>query len=667
MSWEAPTMQSKTSYFNRTVFWSDCRGYWPLTAGHALLWLLILPLPLFTELSNNPDRAVSSVLYDTLNLTAHFGYWLAFGFGILFAMAAFAYLTNPRATNGLHALPARRETLYVTHYLAGLCAQLSGEALAVLLAAAVLASRGVFDARIIGLSLLALALPALFFYSFGVLCLMFTGQALAAPVFYGVLNALVAGVEALVREFAGNFLYGWAGGSRTVLTPLSPIVQLVVINVSARRMQEYYDFGDSLIGEHIYLQGLAWLWIYAAVGLVCAVLGLLVYRKRSSEATGDTVAIAWARPIFQYGVAFCMALALGQFLYELFFGQYRANADYSLPGTLACMAAAGLLGFFVTEMLLKKSFRVLRSGCKGALIVTAVLVALGFAMTLDLTGFETYVPEAEEVDFAYVDWNSYYSGDDFHATLTSAGDVRLAVETHRAFTRDKQRQLALGDGPWEGLSTMSGAQQKEVDRTRGSFQIRYLLKNGHSVTRRYGGVWVYAAERSDSASPAAMLTALYNTKTAAYQRALGVGYSGGAQDPRAQDLRFTGGYVDVPRWREEEYMGTYTVALSAAEAKAVYDAILRDVEVGRVNDSIFTTSADVMQGRIELYARYADTQGSGSGGASSGAVPGGGAYSGSEVAPDYRADVFFHPDVTQAMTDTLAALRAAGVDVAFYE
>ena len=651
-------MQSKTSYFNKTVFWSDCRGYWPLTAGHALLWLLILPLPLFTELSHNPDRAVSSVLHDVLNLAAHFGYWIAFGFGILFAMAAFAYLTNPRATNGLHALPARRETLYVTHYLAGLCAQLAGETLAVLLAAAVLASYGVFDARIIGLSLLALALPTLFFYSFGVLCVIFTGQALAAPVFYVVLNVLVVGVEMLLRNFAGNFLYGWAGDSQPVLTPLSPIVKLIEANTRAQ-WEEY------LTGKRIILQGLEWLWLYAAVGLVCAALGLLVYRRRHSEATGDTVAIAWARPVFQYGVAFCTALALGQLLYEVFFGQYRANADYSLPGTLACMAAAGLLGFFATEMLLKKSFRVLRSGCKGALIVTAVLVAVGFAMTLDLPGFETYVPDADGVTRAYVEWHGYYGGDDFHATLTDAGAIRLAAEAHRAIVRDKQRQFSLGDGEWQRVSTVSGTGREEYDRERGTFYIRYTLKSGRSVTRHYGGIWLYAAELGDPASPAATLSALYKEKSVAFQSAVGMNYNNSTDPWLLDDLRFTGGYADIAKWRNEEYIGSETVDLSAAEAKAVYDAILRDAEAGRINDSLFVAVGGVARGHVELYARYVDTSGSGSSGEpGSIAVPGGVAL---PASAERGIDVWFNPSITREMTETLAALRAAGVELDFYE
>ena len=132
MSWEVPTMQSKTSFFNRTVFLHDLKRWWPLTAGYALIWLLAMPLGWLTELNHDAYLSAWNVQFDALDIAGNAGYWSAFLTGILFAMAAFSYLTNPRATYGLHALPERRETLYVTHYLAGLCSQLAPQLLTVL-------------------------------------------------------------------------------------------------------------------------------------------------------------------------------------------------------------------------------------------------------------------------------------------------------------------------------------------------------------------------------------------------------------------------------------------------------------------------------------------------------------------------------------------------------
>ena len=57
---------------------------------------------------------------------------------------------------------------------------------------------------------------------------------------------------------------------------------------------------------------------HALVGLVLAGAALAVYRHRSLETAGDVVSVRWVRPVFKYGVAFCVAVTLGQFLYFLF-------------------------------------------------------------------------------------------------------------------------------------------------------------------------------------------------------------------------------------------------------------------------------------------------------------------------------------------------------------
>ncbi len=93
---------------------------------------------------------------------------------------------------------------------------------------------------------------------------------------------------------------------------------------------------------------------YAAAGLVMAVIALLVYRHRHVESAGDVVAIPLVRPVFKYGVTFS-----GPGLRHLtaaFFGWHRAAV--LCPVCVVLWAAAG---YFAAEMLLKKSFRVLKA------------------------------------------------------------------------------------------------------------------------------------------------------------------------------------------------------------------------------------------------------------------------------------------------------------------
>lgn len=126
--------------------------------------------------------------------------------------------------------------------------------------------------------------------------------------FYGTLNFLAVGMEYLVRTFAGNFLYGYSGYSAPeTFAFLSPAWELVcVLDVSnVARVDRILSDGTYQVirgGEYM-LSGLGVLGIYAAVGIVLAVLGLLVYRRRASEATGSIVTVAWRSPIFKYGVA----------------------------------------------------------------------------------------------------------------------------------------------------------------------------------------------------------------------------------------------------------------------------------------------------------------------------------------------------------------------------
>ena len=39
-------MQSKTSFFNRTIFRKTVSRFWPLWAAHLVIWIIILPIPL---------------------------------------------------------------------------------------------------------------------------------------------------------------------------------------------------------------------------------------------------------------------------------------------------------------------------------------------------------------------------------------------------------------------------------------------------------------------------------------------------------------------------------------------------------------------------------------------------------------------------------------------
>ena len=126
MSWEVRTMRSGTSFFNGTLYRKAFFRFWPIWALYGTMWLLILPLRFLAEAMRGSVRSDQSTLEYLQQIARDIPSALPFGVaaaavaGVVCAMAVFAYLYSSRSACMMHALPARREALFVSHYLAGL-------------------------------------------------------------------------------------------------------------------------------------------------------------------------------------------------------------------------------------------------------------------------------------------------------------------------------------------------------------------------------------------------------------------------------------------------------------------------------------------------------------------------------------------------------------------
>ena len=472
-------MRSATSFFDKTLFRSQLKHTWPLWLGYTALWLFLVPVMLFSELSAYQlGYSAADASRLLLNTGVRGGIFISFFFGLFFAMLSFSHLTQSRATNGFHALPVRRETIFLTAYLTGLFCQLSTILVTFLLGAAVSAPLHLSFWSVTAAAMGSAMLEAVFFYSFAALCMVMTGQILAA---------------------------------------------------------------------------------YALAGLVIALIALLLYRTRKSEMTGSTVAFPWATPIFKYGVAFCTAVALGQFLYYFLFGQYRSSGNDSLPGTILCMAAAGLVGYFVAEMLIKKSFRVFRTGAKGAAIVALALVLLGVAMSFDLTGYEKHVPDESEIESVYYTFSGMTN-----VTTDDADTIRRLTAAHQAIVKNRNEQARIADA-WDA-DTLSQSDHDDIEPF--SLRLTYYLKDGSQLSRSYS-LYLRRSDLTVPSSATARVNALYMCRESVLRRVLGYGCEHLGDTPR---------FLDSYCYYYDENSNTKDYALTAAQAEQVYAALMQDVQ-----------------------------------------------------------------------------------------
>lgn len=169
-------MRSATSFFDKTLFRSQLKHTWPLWLGYTALWLFLVPVALFSALSAyQGGYSAADASYLLLNTGVRGGVFISFVFGLFFAMLAFSHLTQSRATNGFHALPVRRETIFLTAYLTGLFCQVSSILVTFLLGAAISAPLHLSFWSVTAAAMGSAMLEAVFFYSFAALCMMMTG------------------------------------------------------------------------------------------------------------------------------------------------------------------------------------------------------------------------------------------------------------------------------------------------------------------------------------------------------------------------------------------------------------------------------------------------------------------------------------------------------------
>ena len=370
-------MRCGTSFYNGTLGRQLTLRFWPLIALYTVIWAMFLPFVAITTPYPSPYGFTSlDVLYNAKHVFQWVPLFLAVGFGVLVAMAVCSHLYSTRSANFTAALPPKRTAMFATHYLTGLLWLVVPFLVMAAIAMAIYQVKlqdftTVFQVFGPGMSMGVGLL--LFFYSFAMLCGMLTGHLLALPAFYAIFSGLVGGVWLLLTAIFQEFYYGYPGS--VTIVPAWVAWCTPVWNIFFQHATP--DGFDPLVVA-----------VYAGVGVLMALGSWLLYGKRPMERAGDVVIWAGLRPVFRYGVALCSGLALGSLT--------RLVLGLDELGLAASVMLWGVAGCFVGQMFLSKSVRVLRYW-KGAGAIACACAALFLVMKLDLTGYETRVPDPDDV------------------------------------------------------------------------------------------------------------------------------------------------------------------------------------------------------------------------------------------------------------------------------
>ncbi len=566
MRWEARTMRSGTSYFNVTVWKKTFLRFWPIWAANLVVWLMLFPMYALSRLRSGYDLAAM-----TRGLMGGTGQLLVVGaiaISVVAAMAVCSHLYSSRSANFFGTFPVRREGLFLSCYLAGLAMLLLPNLAVFALMVPVEAMGGALCWTPLLYWLASVCAMEFFFFSCAVFCGMFAGHILALPVFYGVFNALAPAVYLLAHWLMDSFYYGYlidaASPALTAVKWLTPAWALSEVSCDVSRVAT----GDDTYVYTFQLEGQTALIVYTVAALALAVCALLLYRVRHLETAGDVVSVRAMRPVFRYGVALCSGFLFG-FLTQ-------AILDLGEAGLMAAILIWGVAGCFVAQMLLDKTFKVFRKW-KGAAAIVGVFLALFLVVGLDLTGYESRVPDPAQVEYAEVSGLYTYPYDG------------------GAYWRDVRVESG------EALAWVTGLHAAAVENRTGDdardrsryMEIVYHLKNGSTMARSYI-LWFSGDDVDTQGSAAWMLQQLLDDRDLARQR-YGI--------DEAQEILALGGRLENACFTDVAHLMGETIDADTGEvldqawysggetyfysddAQALWDAALRDFEDGDLGRS----------------------------------------------------------------------------------
>ena len=543
-------MKSRTSFYNKGFAKNLLRRFWPLW----VLWLAVLmyaPLQLAGIKSIDYFREtdfVNNINLSLLDTGTELAKFSIFAMPVM-AMAMLSYLYDRRSCGLVNSLPMRREEAYFTAFFTGLVPMLAADLLAFLVMLAVCPRVPGVNVGHLGTWLLVVLLGTGAFYGFACFCGVLTGNVFVLPAVYAVLGCTAQVFEGAVHALLHTLVYGYTN-QQEALSWLSPLpTVLMTLNVTTSRTLPADPRAAETVPRTFSVSGLGYLAAICAAGLVLGLAAVRILKKRHMESAGEIVAVPVLRPLFRICMAVGTAVVVACILCQEFLSRIVYGRGLAVCACVL-LALGAALGWFAAEMLMKKSLRVFRRGWKQIGIIAGCLILLAILAEADVTGYERYVPNPDEVASVMLQTGG-------SRELTDPESIAAYCDFHRGVTAHKAEN------------------ERESAVRYWAMPLTYTLKNGKTVQRIYRLVNNERAQ-ADPDSDINRYQALANVPEAVRNRA-----TAGGREVTADTV--TRAYVNVSRYEEARGWTTDTLTLTPEQAMDLYrTGILPDAQAGSI-------------------------------------------------------------------------------------
>ncbi|GAE24905.1 hypothetical protein JCM9140_868 [Halalkalibacter wakoensis JCM 9140] len=391
-------------------------------------------------------------------LSNEFQIFMTFTFPVLLAIFMFRYIHVKLTSDFTHSLPLKREQLFHQHVVFGLVViivPLFLTALSLTILGLILPYKELLSFTSVLEWFSFSALFHVFVFLTGVFVAMFTGMSILQGALTYILFLFPVGVTVLFISNLEFYLFGF-----TATYYLDSQIEKYIPFIRLSQLERL---------PLTLTEGLGYV-LLCFIFYVCA---LLVYKKRDTETATQAIAFPSLRPIFKYGVTFCTMLVGG-----LYFGSLQGGLGWILFGYLL----GSFAGYFLSIMMLEKSLKVF-SKWKGYVAYVIAVAIIGFAIQIDVFGFEKKLPAVEDIEGIYFG-DSIYSVIDHEASLNPTYIVDQRMYINPTYFYEQPETINSIHHLHEQIIQEKDLLKKTKDQ-RNSVAIRYNLKEGSDLIRYY--------------------------------------------------------------------------------------------------------------------------------------------------------------------------------------
>lgn len=462
------------------------------TNARRRIWLVVvmfLSFLLSVTVVNAMNLSMEKMYYGKRNnLAVHLGRVFANGIGlnmgigilvsamaVIAAVQGFSYMYQRKKLDLYMSVPVTANRRFAAVYLNGILAYFIPYLCSVILSfvaaqamGADITSRAFREA---GLALCGNTILFLAVYHIAILAVMLTGNMIVTLMGVVVLLFYDLFAYALHSAYMATFFnsYYYATADKFERYLISPLARFA--NVLAESFS-YVGYGY----ERVSLPGrcVAGFAPIVIVGAAALALAFWCYRKKPAEVCGKAMAFPKTKAIIKVLITIEAGLAGGVIFYGL--------SGESMPFLVIGLIAGTLLCHGTVEVVYDFDIRSVKNGWKSLLVSAGAVAVIYCVFQFDLIGYDSYVPEPDEVDhiaFSFMDeyYNNYYDEE-----LDSV-DRGTYIFEHMQIT-DIAPVLELAQ-------KRMGTEREDGDAVAYRYcLVRYQMKDGSYVFRRFPSVYM---------------------------------------------------------------------------------------------------------------------------------------------------------------------------------